>query len=138
MAVEVAIRVEGLREFSRSLRALDAELPKMLRIAFNKAAGVVVDYGRARMPRRTGAASSTIKAKSTRTSVRVAEGDRRHQYVPWLDFGGRVGRRKSVKRPYIKGGRYLYPALTEKRDDIERAVQDALAEVAEAAGLELS
>jgi hypothetical protein len=135
--VEASIRIEGLREFNRALRQLDGELPRMLRLAMNKAATVVVDYGQARMARRSGRAASTIKAKSTRTSVRVSEGSSRAPYVPWLDFGGKVGRAHSVSRPYIRGGRYLYPALTDKRDEIKAALESALAEVVEASGLEM-
>ncbi len=136
--MEASIRIEGLREFNRALRQLDNDLPRMLRLAMNKAAAVVVDYGQARMPRRSGRAVATIKASSTRTSVRVAEGSRRAPYVPWLDFGGKVGRSHSVGRPYIKGGRYLYPALTDKRDEIQAALESALSEVVSAAGLEVS
>ena len=133
--MEASIRIDGLREFNRALRQLDNELPRMLRLAMNKAAGVVVDYGQAHMVRRTGRAARTIKARSTRTSVRVSEGSSRARYVPWLDFGGKVGRARSVSRPYISGGRYLYPALTDKRDEIKAALESALGEVVEASGL---
>jgi len=153
--VESAIRIEGLAQFSRALRKLDNDLPKLLRLAMNDAAAVVVDYGQARMPRRTGRAVSTIKARSTRTSVRVVEGGPKAPYVPWLDFGGTVGRGRrrirtgrgirgaarfagSVKRPYYNEGRYLYPALHDKRDEIQAALENALTGVATAAGLELS
>ena len=36
--------------------------------------------------------------------------------VPWYgfaDFGGRVGRKRSIKRTYIKGGRWLFPAVRD-------------------------
>lgn len=32
-------------------------------------------------------------------------------YYNFADFGGRVGIRKSVKRQFIKGGRWLFPAI---------------------------
>ena len=135
--MEPRISIDGLAQFSRALRRLDGELPKLLRLAMNKAAGVVVDYGQAKIPKRTGRAAATIKARSTRTAVRVVEGGPRAPYVPWLDFGGRTGRRKATVREFITSGRYLYPALTDKRAEIERALEDALREVADAAGLEL-
>lgn len=135
--MEASIRIEGLREFNQALRRLDSELPRMLRLAMNKAADVVVDYGQAHMVRRSGRAAATIKAKSTRTSVRVSEGSKRAAYAPWLDFGGKVGRIRSVSRPYIKGGRYLYPALTDRREEIQAALESALGEVVSAAGLEV-
>lgn len=135
--MEAKISIDGLAQFNRALRRLDADLPKLLRLAMNRAADVVVDYGQARIPKRTGRAASTIKARSTRTSVRVAEGGPRAPYVPWLDFGGRTGRRKATVREFITSGRYLYPALTDRRAEIERALENALSEVATAAGLDL-
>lgn len=36
--------------------------------------------------------------------------------VPWYgfaDFGGSVGAGRRIKRPYIKGGRWLFPAVKE-------------------------
>ena len=135
--MQTTLRVEGLSQFAKALRRLDGELPKLLRVAMNKAAAVVVDYGKARIARRTGRAANTIRAMSTRTAVRVAEGNARTPYVPWLDFGGSVGRRKSVKRTFYKEGRYLYPALTDERGAIEAALTSALDDVATSAGLEL-
>lgn len=135
--METAIRIEGLAAFNRALRKLDSDLPKALRLALNAAAAVVVDYGQARVPRRTGRARASIRARSTRTAVRVIEGGPRAPYAPWLDFGGRVGRARSVIRPFQTEGRYLYPALRDERSAIERALESALADVAHAAGLEL-
>lgn len=133
----ITIGVEGLNEFNHALKRLDKDLPKLTRLAMNKAADVVVQFGRARIAVRSGRARGTIKARSTRGAVRVGEGGPKARYVPWLDFGGRTGRKRSVVRKFISEGRYLYPALYEKRDQIEQALQDGLHEVAEAAGLEI-
>ena len=132
-----AIQVEGLAQFSRALRRIDGEMPKQLRIALNGAADVVVQYGRQKAPKRTGRGAGTIRAQSTRTSVRVTEGGARARYMPWLDFGGRVGRRRSVIRPFITEGRFLYPALREKRAELESALESALTRVAQQAGMEV-
>lgn len=132
-----AIKIDGLNEFVRNLRKLDADLPKTLRVAFNTAADIVVAYARPKVPRRSGRAAGSIKARSTRTAVRVSAGGRRAPYYPWLDFGGRVGRKKSVKRPFIGDGRYLYAGLHAERDRIAAATVDALLEAAKAAGVEV-
>lgn len=133
----ITIGVEGLTEFNQALKRLDKDLPKLTRLAMNKAADVVVQYGRARIPVRTGRAQASIKARSTRGAVRVSEGGNRAPYTPWLDFGGRTGRRKRTVRKFISEGRYLYPALYEKSDEIQQALEDGLRDVAAAAGLEL-
>jgi hypothetical protein len=131
------IKVEGLAEFNRNLRNLDSDLPKALRLAHNEAASIVVDYAKPRVPKRTGRAAGTVKAKSTRTESRVSGGSKRAPWYPWLDFGGKVGINKSVSRPFYSDGRYLYPALAARRDEIQEALESALIDVARQAGVEV-
>lgn len=134
------IRIEGLRELNRGLKALDADLPKAMRVALNQAADVIVGPARARVPKRTGRAANSIRARSTRTSVRVSGGSKRAAYYPWLDFGGRVGRRHGVRRAFLKEGRYLYATYYEKRDSGEfvEILQAAIVGVAREAGFEVT
>lgn len=131
------IRIDGLAEFSRNLKKLDSDLPKALRIAMNEAADVVVKHATMRIPRRSGRAQRSLKARSTRTTVRVAAGGRVAPYYPWLDFGGRVGRNRSVRRPFLKEGRYIYAAYFEKRRTFEEVLTRALLGVAASAGIEV-
>lgn len=131
------IQIRGLKEFSRNLRKLDRELPKGLRIALNEAAQVVVDYAVPRIPRRSGRAARSVKARSTRTAVRVSGGGNRVPYYPWLDFGGRVGRKRSVNRPFKKDGRYIYAGFHAKRKEFATVLERALLKVAESAGVEV-
>lgn len=130
------IRIEGLAQFSRALRKLDADAPKGLRLAFNEAAEVVVARVRPKIPKRTGRAARSLKAKSTRTQARVAVGGPSAPYYPWLDFGGRVGRRKRTVRPFLKEGRYLFPGLAESHRDVQAVLERALSGVVRSAGLE--
>lgn len=134
------VKIHGLKEFSKDLRKLDSDLPKALRIALNEAAEVVVDEARPKVPTLTGRARKSIRPRSTRTAVRVAGGGKRVPYYPWLDFGGRVGRRRSVTRPFLKEGRYIYAAYFAKSASGEFAevLQKALVQVAEQAGLEVT
>jgi|SRR5689334_3043361 len=133
-----AIKITGLSEFTRNLKRLDAEVPKLQRKALNDAAEIVLGYARPRIPHRSGRAAASLKAKSTQTAVRVAAGGTKAPYYPWLDFGGRVGRKKRTKRPFIGEGRYIFPALRAKREEFEAAVQAALVASAKAAGFEVS
>lgn len=136
--VALTIAVSGLRELSRSLSKVDAESAKQLRIVFNEAAELVITTARPRIPRRSGKAAGSLKTKSTRTAVRVAFGGPKAPYYPWLDFGGRTGRRKSVVREFITDGRYVYPAYYQRRPDIIVAMQEGIERVARGAGLEVS
>ncbi len=136
----VALNVTGLKEFRRALKTVDGELPKVLRVAMNKAADLVVQEARPGVPKSTGKAAASIKPRSTATSVRVSAGGARAPYYPWLDYGGRVGRRKATVRPFSPDGRYLYPAYFKLRDSgvFTDVMSAALIDVAAAAGLEVT
>lgn len=138
--MEQAIRIDGLAQFSRNLRKLDSDLPKALRVALNEAADLVVVGAKAKVPKRSGKAAGSIKAASTRTAVRVKAGGTRVPYYQWLDWGGRVGRKKATKRPFIKEGRYLYPTYFELRDSgqIQQVLERSLLDVARSTGLEVT
>lgn len=141
MADVEPITIKGLTEFSRNLRKLDNELPKALRLAANEAGEIVVKYARPKVasgPAKGGHASSSIKAKSTRTSARVSAGGNRYPYYAWLDFGGRVGRGKRTVRPFLRTGRYMFKGYTENRDEVRTKLLEALIGVARSAGVEVS
>lgn len=131
-----AIRIQGLAQFSRALRKMDADAPKALRVALNSGGQVIVDAVRPKFPRRSGRAVGTVKARATRTAVRVSEGGNRAPYVPWLDFGGRVGRGRSVKRPWMPEGRYLYDTYYDKKPQLADTLADALVGLIRDVGLE--
>ncbi len=136
--MEAKISIEGLAEFNRGLRKLDSDAPKQLRIALNEAADLLVQQTRPQIPRVTGNAAASLKAKSTRTSARVSMGGRKARYMPWLDFGGQ-GRRpgRPAARPFIREGRYLYPTLRQVRPEIERKLLESLTRVARDSGLDV-
>lgn len=131
------IKVVGLNEFRRGLRGMDKGLPKSVRLALNDVANVLIDAVRPQIPKRTGAAAASLKAQSTQSTARIAVGGRAAPYYPWLDFGGKTGPKKSVDRPFYKAGRYIYPTLAEKTDEIQAAMLKALAQLASTNGIEV-
>jgi hypothetical protein len=137
MALAEPIKIEGFAEFNRNLRKINADLPKTLRLANNEAAELVVDWARPRVPKDSGKAAASIKVASTRTEVRVKGGGARVPYYPWLDFGGRVGPGRSVRRAFYGGGRYLYPGLDANRGELLERHTQALVDLVRAAGLEV-
>lgn len=132
-----AIRIDGLAQFNRNLRKLDGDLPKLLRVSLNDATGVIIGYAKPRIPKRSGRAAGTLRARSTRTKARVSAGGRRAPYYPWLDFGGKGPNNRPAKRPFYVDGRYLYQALIIKRDEFHAALTRSLVGVAEQAGIEV-
>jgi hypothetical protein len=133
-----AIRIRGLAEFNRSLRALSKDAPKQLRLVGNEAAAVVVKDAAGGMPKVSGKASGSVRAASTRTAARVRAGGAKAPYYPWLDYGGHVGQHGSTVRPFVKAGRFLYPAYARNRAPIEELLTDGLAEVARNSGLDVT
>lgn len=133
------ISVRGLTKFSKDLKKLDNDLPKALRVALNEAGDVIVSDARPGVPRKSGKAQRSIKAKSTRKAVRVSGGGSRAPYYPWLDFGGRVGKDRSIRRPFLKDGRYIYRAYFDAstRDRFAEVLEKSLLKIAASAGVEV-
>jgi hypothetical protein len=138
MAAIEPIKVAGLKDFRRNLKTISTDLPKCIRVANNEVADIVVIWVKDRMENKTGGAASTVKAASTQKEVRVKEGSAKRPYVPWLDFGGRVGPKRSVKRPFYSDGRYLYPALAANRDLMTERLSVGLIALCRKNGLEVT
>lgn len=129
------IRAVGLADTVRALKQVDKELPKELRLGLNRVVDVLVGLIRPKVPTLTGAARASIKSRSTQTVARIAVGGDKASYYPWLDFGGAVGRNKSVRRSFVQEGRYVYPTLRENRNEIMQQLEDVTTEVTARAGL---
>ncbi len=132
------ISIEGLSEFTRALRKLDADLPKMVRVSNNTVANYFIDKIRPQIPYVSGAARISLKAQSTRTSARIRVGGPKAPYYPWLDFGGQgriMGR--PAAREFIKEGRYVYPTLRRYSPEIAKMQYEAMKDIARAAGLDV-
>lgn len=137
MAGLVRVSIEGLTELNRSLRRLDSEAPKALRLALNTSADALVRKIQAQIPKRKGKAAASVKTASTRTEVRIRFGGPRAPYYPWLDFGGRTGKLKKTVRPFYREGRYIYPTLRRERGSFETALTTALANLVDEVGLDM-
>lgn len=134
----IQIRVDGLKQLNKSLKALGADFPKAIRLAGNEAADIVVAQARPKVPSGPGAgghAASSIKTASTRTAGRVKAGGPKFPYFPWLDFGGKVGRRHKTTRPFLRSGRYVWKAYGEKSAVVATTLALALDKVIVESGL---
>lgn len=130
------VQVRGLKELQRSLRQIDKGLGPEMRKGLNEVAEIVAGSARPLVPVRTGKARASIKAGSSARGAAIKVGGTKAPYFPWLDFGGRVGPEKSVRRPFIPGGRYIYPSLRRHRDDVETKLFEVLERLAAAAGFD--
>lgn len=132
------VRIDGLKQFNKDLKKLDKDLPKMVRLALNKASDTIVDRAVPLVPSRSGRARRSVKSQSTRTLARVSGGGGRVPYYPWLDFGGRVGKGRSVRRPFKKEGRYIYKAYfkAKRSGEFDRILEESILDVVKQTGLD--
>ena len=130
------VRITGLRDFQRGLKEMDSDLPKALRLGLNDAADIIVSDARPRIPRRSGRAKGSVKARSTQKAARVVGGGNRAPYYPWLDFGGQIP--SGPRRPFLKDGRYIYNAYFRNRGEFRELLEENLVKVAKQAGLEVT
>ena len=136
MAPVDPIKIKGLVELQAALKAVEDGAQKKLRVVFNSVAETVAQGAARRVKRgKTGHAAGSIRAQSGQREAKVIAGGRKAPYFPWLDFGGRVGRNRSVSRPFIADGRYLYPTYRAQKDSLAPALDKALHDLVVEAGL---
>ncbi|MGH9001533.1 MAG: HK97 gp10 family phage protein [Acidimicrobiia bacterium] len=119
-----AIRIQGLRDLQRALKAADGESQKQLRVAMNQAAEIVVVEARRRGPVRSGRLRDTIRAQSGQREARVVAGSKRVPYAAAVEWSRR-------------GGRFLFPAYRSRKPQIAQALEEAIVAVARHAGFDV-
>lgn len=126
---EQRVTVTGLRDLNKALKAADTEaIDAMKSVMKQIAEGVAADV-RSRVPHRSGRAAASYKPRGGVKGAAIAYGGPKAPYAAWLDYGGAVGKAKSVRRPVVKGGRYLYPAIADNMDDVQEKVAAAISDI---------
>ena len=136
MASDVRYEVRGLRELKAAFRKVEGDLKTELKEGFKAIAEDVAGAIRPKVPKRTGRAAGSVKARGSLRGGAIAFGGSAAPYYPWLDFGGRVGINKRIARDFLTEGRYVYPTIREKRDDIIEHTDDLIGHLARKAGFE--
>jgi hypothetical protein len=113
-----------MAELKYALRSVSDEVADVVLSELEDIAKGVAADARKRVPYRSGRAQQSYKAQGS--AIVFGDGV---PYVPWLEFGGAVGRKGSVKRPYVREGRYVYPAINAAMADIEARVGDLIAQM---------
>lgn len=115
-----------------ALRQVARQVDPAAARALTDVAGRVVAQVRAAVPRKSGRATASVR----KSGAGLEFGGAVAPYFPWLDFGGKVGRKQLVTRPYESKGRYVFPAIRQHRADMEREAERALGKVIQRAGLD--
>jgi hypothetical protein len=132
------IGIADLEKAIKNLKKISNDLPKAVRLVGNDAVQPILQWAKPKVPRRSGKAANSMRAASTQKGARIKAGGSRAPYYAWLDFGGRVGRNKSVERKFYSDGRYIYPALSATRPQVEQIYIDGIIKVIESAGIEVT
>ena len=132
------IQVTGLRDLQRALKDFAEGTTRELATAMKTIATRVADDVRGRVPVKSGTAARTVKASGTARGAAIKAGGDRAPYYQWLDFGGKVGRDRSVSRNFIRSGRYIYPSIARHHEETTRLVDDVVRTLAIKAGFETS
>lgn len=135
MPVKPRVEIEGLKEIQKQLRDLDPALAKELKDINLTVADMVADLARSRVPRKSGRAASTVKAKGEQRYAVIRAGGKKAEYYPWLDFGGTRGDEDKQSRPFVSEGRYIYPVVGATRSRIVNEYVIALGALLDKAGL---
>lgn len=106
----IKVRARGLEGFRHDLEVAEDRFVDGVReletsLADDAASGA---RSNARKGKRSGTALESIKAQGNVVSAGVGV-----VYYGFADFGGRVGEGRRIHRPYIKGGRWLFPAVRD-------------------------
>lgn len=148
MSEDLRIVTHGVKELQKALKSMSADAPLELKAGFARIAGDVAEAIRPKVARQSGRAASSVKGRSSQRGGSIAFGGSAAPYMPWLDFGGTVGRGHergagmgAIKREWkgapVGEGRYVYPTIREKRKDIIEATNDLMEGLAEKAGFEV-
>lgn len=119
------INAAQMAELTAALRDLDDDIGDLAMSLLEDISRDVAADVRSRVPYRTGRARQSYQVHAHT----IVFGGEQAPYAPWLEFGGKVGRKKTTKRPYVRKGRYLYPAIAEHLDDIEKRVDDLISQI---------
>lgn len=118
-----------MADLNAALRNVSDEVADLVLSLLEDKARQIATKAGAKVPYRTGKARASYKARGA--AIVIGEGV---PYVPWLEFGGTVGRKAAggakgtVKRPYAPKGRYLYPTIAAEAADIEKYIDDLIAQ----------
>ena len=134
MAGVQVVRIEGLKEVNRALKDMGNGLDREFKVEAKGVAEIVAREARSNVPTVSGKAKGSIRAGAESKGAYVAGGKKSVPYYSWLDFGSRKplsGRPRSVGpwKGSGKGpdkGRFIYPALTANRGEVEKRTKRAV------------
>lgn len=147
VVIRAHVQVHGLTELRRALKQIeDPTRRKEVLAGFKAAAKIVADEARGNVPQKSGRAAKSIRTGAAwqkgSAQAFVVGGKKAVPYYGWLDFGSRtpkVGNPRSVG-PWRgsgtgpKEGRFIYPAIKAKGEQVAMAIRQGVDAVIRGAG----
>lgn len=124
MAGKPIIQAEQMERLRAALRDVSEDIGDLVHSLIEDLTGDVVRDAASHVPRMTGRAKASYQARGA--TIVIGEGV---PYVPWLEFGGRVGRKNATLRAFNPQGRYVYPAIARNAKDIEKQIDDLISQI---------
>lgn len=84
---------------------------------------------------RPGALRGDVRTYATKTGAGVRMGRKAVPYAPWVEFGGTRHDPHESARPFVKAGRYLFPAAEAQASAAAGRYSDALQRALNRTGL---
>jgi HK97 gp10 family phage protein len=132
MPVGGQVRIDGLRELRRDLKAIDKKLPRELNQRLKKVAEPIRADAAIRAPRRTGRLAGSLKVRTSGSKVFIGS---RLPYARIIHYGGRhpvFGNRErwafQPPRPFIE------QAARGRAHQVENEIFDAVEDLMKKAG----
>lgn len=106
----IRLKTRGLDDLDADIQRVERRFVDGVRSLENELADETAVEARRRAGRdsKSGRAADSIRAMGPSVEAGIGV-----PYYAFFDFGGKVGIRKSVSRPFIRGGRYLMKAASE-------------------------
>lgn len=145
-AADPVVAIVGIKALSRDINKLtdDVRSPlfKAIQAAGRAAADPVAAATRSALPTSTrsnvpaaGQLAASVRTSGTRTGAAVRMGSARVPWAGWVEFGGTRHRPFESSRPFVKDGRYLFPAARSLAERSEQLYSSALSKVFATAGV---
>jgi hypothetical protein len=115
------------KDLSRLADDVTSPLYKAMKQAGRDAAEPVAAAVRAALPHVTGTLAGDVRTSGTKTGAAVRMGRASVPYAGWVEFGGTRKKPHYSERPFIKTGRYMFPAARPLAEQAARSYSDALA-----------
>jgi hypothetical protein len=148
MAGPAIVEVIGAKALRKDINRLTADqrspLYAAMRAAGAAAVAPILPAARAALPvserpagrwHRPGRLAASVRVGATRTGAGVRMGSKAVPYAGWVEFGGRRHRPHDSARPFVKDGRYLFPAAMALAPRAASDYADALTRIFGSSGV---